>query len=190
MRPGYNETRSMDKNVKSISLIEAQCFNDAWSEKTITETFSYDYNHFVLIDSSGRIYRSADSGEEISTQEISMNKTSVPDEISGLSDTESDKNEIAGYVIYSVVCDEAELLRIAVSDRYRRNGFGRRLMQEFLGSLEGKADSVYLEVRSGNEAAIGLYKGAGFEVVGVRKNYYRSPDEDAVLMKKTMTNQI
>ena len=106
-----------------------------------------------------------------------------------LSISEADKNEIAGSVIYSVVCDEAELLRIAVSDRYRRNGFGRRLMQEFLGSLEGKADSVYLEVRSGNEAAIGLYKGTGFEVAGVRKNYYRSPDEDAILMKKMM-NQI
>ena len=180
MRPGYNETRSMDEIVKSISLIEAQCFNDAWSEKTITETFSYDYNHFVLIDSSGSVYSDTASGHEIP----------VPDEVSGLSDTESDKNEIAGYVIYSVVCDEAELLRIAVSDRCRRNGFGRRLMQEFLGSLEGKAGSVYLEVRAGNEAAIGLYKGAGFEVAGVRKDYYRSPDEDAVLMKKTMTNQI
>ena len=154
--PGTDEIVN-DTSVKEIHRIEAEVFSDAWSEKSLADTFSYDYNHYILIDSLGNICG-----------------TCIAD------------GRIAGYVIYSLVCDEAELLRIAVSEKYRGMGYGKKLMSAFVDELQGKAGSIFLEVRAGNETAIGLYEAAGFETAGIRKKYYTQPDEDAVIMNKRL----
>ena len=52
--------------------------------------------------------------------------------------------------------------------------------------LCGKSDAVFLEVRRSNGAAISLYTSLGFENIGVRKNYYKLPTEDALLYKKDL----
>jgi ribosomal-protein-alanine N-acetyltransferase len=73
---------------------------------------------------------------------------------------------------------EAELLNLAVRPEARRRGVGRAL----LALLGGR--KVWLEVRASNEAAIRFYESQGFRVYGLRKAYYRDPDEDAVLMAR------
>ena len=90
---------------------------------------------------------------------------------------------IVGYAVCSHVADEGEILNLATTDHWRRRGVGRTLLAAVLAWLTSQgAAQVFLEVRASNEAAIGMYRDAGFETMGVRPNYYRRPTEDAVTM--------
>lgn len=88
------------------------------------------------------------------------------------------------------VADEAEIASVCVDPAYRRLGGGTKLLQTLLrqARLSG-AQNVYLEVRASNQAAQELYRGAGFECIGVRKRYYTNPLEDAVLMRCEIVRQ-
>ncbi len=92
--------------------------------------------------------------------------------------------DICGYAIIDTrVLGETELLRIAVLPEYRGKGCACALMDElFRVSKELNAERSLLEVREGNVSAIALYKKYGFVIDGIRKNYYREPTENAVLM--------
>lgn len=90
---------------------------------------------------------------------------------------------LVGYTAGNRVCGEGEVNRIAVDLSFRRTGIGKRLLEMLLCELERTdCGSIFLEVRIGNTGAIGLYKSAGFEICGERKNYYKCPVEDAALM--------
>ena len=89
-----------------------------------------------------------------------------------------------GYIIYSDVQGEAELLRIAVDKRYRKRGIAQSLMQDMLDELvESGSEKVMLEVRAHNVAAVKLYKSFGFKDIFVRENYYHNPEDDALIFQ-------
>ena len=92
--------------------------------------------------------------------------------------------KIVGYaVIDTQVLPESELFNIAVDPKYRGKGFSKLLMDAALAEvIQRGAETVLLEVRASNAAAIGLYEKYGFKQNGVRKGYYSQPKEDAVLM--------
>lgn len=90
---------------------------------------------------------------------------------------------VAGYVGCQTVLDEGYITNVAVSPACRRQGIGRALVGALASHARGQGLSfVTLEVRASNAPAITLYEGAGFRRVGVRKNFYTAPAEDAVLM--------
>lgn len=91
--------------------------------------------------------------------------------------------EIRGYLIGILIPCEGEICRVAVPPEKRRQGIGRELLSEFMryGARTG-CDRYFLEVREGGEPARALYRSVGFEEYGRRKNYYRHPTEDAILM--------
>lgn len=77
------------------------------------------------------------------------------------------------YIQYSIVVDEAELIKIVVDRHYRSCGIGERLIRETLLELQSRGvKDVYLEVRESNNAALGLYKKIGFNKINERQNYY------------------
>lgn len=93
------------------------------------------------------------------------------------------QNEIAGFAVFHVAADEAELLSIAVSKNHQRQGIARALYGEGIRECARRgARSAYLEVRAGNAPAIALYRSLGFVQTYVRKAYY-ADGEDAVMMK-------
>ena len=75
---------------------------------------------------------------------------------------------------------EGEILQIVVDGAHRRQGLARLLL-DFLPPEK----DIFLEVRAGNTAARALYERVGFEQVGLRKNYYAHPVEDAILMRRS-----
>ena len=81
---------------------------------------------------------------------------------------------------------EYEVHTIGVDPAYQGQGIGRRLLDALLdfASAGSRAGAVYLEVRTDNAAAIALYRGAGFVVVGLRKRYYRVSGADAYTMRR------
>lgn len=81
------------------------------------------------------------------------------------------------------VLDEGAVTNIATLPEYRQRGLGRAVLRRMLTEAEKRGvASVFLEVRVSNEAAKSLYLSEGFEVSGVRKNFYRHPNEDALQM--------
>ena len=96
---------------------------------------------------------------------------------------------VCGFVVYSKVLDEAEILNIAVHPAYQGRGMARNLVLQVIQQLKNEAvERCLLEVRASNTTARGLYDSLGFKPDGVRKNYYRAGDgrEDAVLMSKSL----
>ena len=90
---------------------------------------------------------------------------------------------VVGYVGCQTVLDEGYITNVAVSPDCRRQGIGRALVGALASHARGQGLSfVTLEVRASNAPALALYEGAGFRRVGVRKNFYTAPAEDAVLM--------
>lgn len=77
---------------------------------------------------------------------------------------------------------EHEVHTIGVDPAYQGQGIGRRLLEELLTFADGGV--VYLEVRTDNEAAIGLYRSVGFEQIGLRRRYYRVSGADAYTMRR------
>lgn len=88
-----------------------------------------------------------------------------------------------GYINIRFLSGEGELMRIAVKEEFRGLGYSRKLMERMVKSAgEKEAYDLTLEVRAGNTAAIKLYKSYGFKKEAVRRDYYRSPTEDAFIM--------
>lgn len=80
--------------------------------------------------------------------------------------------------------DQADIIDVAVLPAYRRRGIARALMRAVMTAAAADgAETVFLEVRASNVPAIALYESLGFAKCGLRKNYYASPREDAVLMQ-------
>lgn len=91
---------------------------------------------------------------------------------------------VIGFFAGWIVEDELHVNNVASHRDYRRIGVGRSLMEAAIDEarLRGGAQ-VVLEVRASNEAAQILYQELGFAFVGRRRDYYRLPTEDALVMK-------
>ncbi len=97
-----------------------------------------------------------------------------------------DGEALVGYSILDRrVLGEAELHNIAIIPDYRGKGLSSLLMDKIISDTEGSV--IFLEVRAGNAAAIGLYKKHGFTEIGKRKNYYKNPPDDAIIMQRHST---
>lgn len=91
--------------------------------------------------------------------------------------------QAVGYVGCQTVLDEGYITNVAVSPDARRQGIARALIAKLTDEARAAGLAfVTLEVRASNVPAIALYEGAGFGRVGVRKNFYTAPTEDAALM--------
>ncbi len=109
------------------------------------------------------------------------------DRVVTLISTDEVAEQINGFAMARAVVDEGEILTIMVAPRYRRQGLGRRLLEEIRYNLEVKGvRTIFLEVAAQNNAGIALYRQQGFCEAGLRKNYVRLKNggtEDALLMR-------
>ncbi len=141
------------QDIPTVTELGRTAFSEPWSEGGFAAALSGERNQFFVAEKTD------------------------------LNVTEESDSYIAGYCGLYALGDEAELVNIAVSATDRRRGIGASLLETVLTSagLQG-VGRIYLEVRVSNEAAIRLYEEHGFKPCGIRKNFYRFPDEDALLM--------
>jgi ribosomal-protein-alanine N-acetyltransferase len=100
------------------------------------------------------------------------------------------EGEVIGYYAMMAAAGEAHLLNLTIAPIWRRHGLGRDLLDHCLArACDHKAESLFLEVRTSNTAAIALYHSSGFGDLAVRRGYYPARDgrEDALIMKKNLT---
>ena len=93
--------------------------------------------------------------------------------------------EVAGYIGSQTVMGETDMMNVAVHPEYRRQGVAERLVISLIEHLRLRSSHcLTLEVRASNEPAKNLYAKLGFVEIGCRKNYYRNPKEDALILRK------
>lgn len=92
---------------------------------------------------------------------------------------------VTGYVGSQTVLDETDMMNVAVHPDHRRKGIAQALIEELVEKLRsGKSRCLTLEVRASNTPAKTLYEKLGFTHIGTRRNYYRNPREDALILRK------
>ena len=94
-------------------------------------------------------------------------------------------DRVIGYIGSQTSIDETDVMNVAVHPDCRRRGIAEALIVELVEQLKKKGShALMLEVRASNAPAIALYEKLGFLQVGCRKNYYRNPKEDALILRK------
>ena len=94
-------------------------------------------------------------------------------------------NQVAGYIGSQTVMDESDMMNVAVHPDFRRKGIAESLVNALVAELKAKESRcLTLEVRASNTPAITLYEKLGFSEIGRRRNYYRNPREDALILRK------
>lgn len=96
----------------------------------------------------------------------------------------AEEKGIVGYIGMYVSIPEGEITNVAVAPEARGRGCGKALvaaMQQW--AKEHEMQRIILEVRSGNVPAIHVYEDAGFVKLGVRRNFYEFPTENADIME-------
>lgn len=91
-----------------------------------------------------------------------------------------------GYVAGIELAGELEILRCYISPTYRGQGYGYQLLRSILA--QATLERCFLEVRASNQRARSLYERVGFVTLGVRQNYYKNPNEDAIIMEWSEAN--
>jgi ribosomal-protein-alanine N-acetyltransferase len=92
---------------------------------------------------------------------------------------------VAGYIGSQTVMDETDMMNVAVHPDFRRQGIAEALVNGLVEHLKTMGSRcLTLEVRASNAPAIALYEKLGFSEIGRRRNYYRNPREDALILRK------
>ncbi len=95
----------------------------------------------------------------------------------------ADPATVAAYGGMLITVDEGQITNIATHPDHRRKGYGAAILHALLRHAKDEhLESVSLEVRASNAAAIAMYRAAGFAEAGRRKGFYTKPTEDALVM--------
>ncbi len=98
---------------------------------------------------------------------------------------------VVGFIMASVTLDMVDVFIVVVSEEYKKRSIGTKLFEALIDYChKNDIAEIILETRITNTPAIGLYERVGFQQIGLRKAYYSSPIEDAILMKKEIGEEI
>lgn len=95
-------------------------------------------------------------------------------------------NKVIGFLHYSEILNEFEIYNVATLPIFRNKGVATKLLNNFISVAD---NVVFLEVREHNNKAIRLYQAHGFNSIGTRKDYYKDPEEDAIIMELILSEE-
>ena len=147
------------EDIKQVANIEAHCFSLPWSEESFKSSLQREYTIFLVCE------------QKMNNEILTSEKNHLSDET------------IMGYVGMYLAFDEGEIVNVAVAPFARQKGIGDTLIKSLKAiAKEKNIQRIVLEVRKSNQPAIHLYEKNNFVFVGVRKNFYEKPIEDANIM--------
>ncbi|MBE5943706.1 MAG: GNAT family N-acetyltransferase [Lachnospiraceae bacterium] len=176
--------------VNQIAALEASTFSDAWSKESLMDTLDKDYNIIFFMctyEGISRIYRIKKNQDVLCYEKTSDENWNLRvfdyKDISqeGTSCDQVKSWGIEGYIVANLICDETELLRIAVDETKRGKGIGSTLMEFYLNDVSDECEKAFLEVRASNQGARGLYENIGYQEISKRTAYYNNPIEDGII---------
>ena len=147
-------TSNRQQTIKAVADIELLVQpHDAWTYQTLVEMLAQDSMHMLMV------YEQEDKADN----------------------NKADNNKVIGYCLYQVIFEQAEILRIGTHPDYQRQGIASQIFAQLNKELiSNQVESLLLEVRADNFAAIALYEQQAFAVIHTRKNYYQVPHQPAV----------
>ena len=97
--------------------------------------------------------------------------------------------KIVGFMVARLIITqntyyEIEIYNICVAKKHRRNNIGKTFIEKLIKTPKQNIDSIWLDVRKSNDCALSFYKKLDFKIVYTRKNFYRNPTEDGLVLKK------
>ena len=168
MSGGVTLRRATRADLARVHEIERASFSDPWTRESFASLLGNPHVHFAVAEAGGEIDVSAVSG--VRGVSPLTPRAAAP--------------AVVGYIVTWLVVDEAEVANVAVAPEARGRQLGALLLDDALRvARERGATTVYLEVRESNVPARALYASRGFSQVGRRRNYYRRPVEDALVMR-------
>lgn len=156
---------------------------------------SFDYFKAEMPDDAAEacnlVNAAADNAKAAGNDNTADNaKAAGSDKTTGVTDKKPEVGRgLVGFIATNNLSPEGEILSVAVDEKARNNGVGRALLSHALEYLKTKGvEKVFLEVAVDNVAAIALYRGAGFEDLYVRKDYYNDHGHgvDALILVKNI----
>lgn len=104
----------------------------------------------------------------------------------------TDGESLMGFMIYTLIGPESEILNIAIHPNHHGKGYGGELLDYLIDAVSKTAQRLYLEVRASNSPAIRLYQNAGFAEICVRHDYYQTAHgrEDAIMMALELSSSM
>jgi len=98
-------------------------------------------------------------------------------------------NYVIGICVFHVVLDEAQINFFAINQKYRKKGYGSKLMRYLIEQCEIlNINKLFLEVSQTNSSAEKFYSRFDFSTVGTRRQYYKD-GSDALLKEKKLTTK-
>lgn len=91
------------------------------------------------------------------------------------------RETVLGYIGSHIYSGECYISNIAVFKEFQNQKIGSLLLKYLIDFMKNNCDFISLEVRKSNLSAINLYEKFGFKKVGIRKNFYKKPSEDALI---------
>lgn len=91
-------------------------------------------------------------------------------------------NKTIALINYQILIDEIEIYYLYVDEDYRRKGIATTLMNHIINKFIGY--KFYLELRESNHNAMNFYKKFGFEIINIRKKYYKN--EDGIVLERSI----
>ncbi len=165
MNAEYEIRKMVPADLGQVTRIESDNFSVPWKEK--------DFANWIE-DPQAVFLTAAGKSEKPEMTESAAGKSEKPE----MAET------VAGYIGCLYAADEGDITNVSVDSARRRKGIGKCLVQALLAEARKRGcRRIFLEVRQSNDAAGRLYQDCGFVRVGVRKNYYTKPQEDALLMR-------
>ena len=95
------------------------------------------------------------------------------------------KRQIIGFLQFSWNKSDCDIISIGIIKKFQKRNYGKKLV-EYLKSLN--FENIYVEVSVNNKSAIKFYQRLNFFKIGLRKNYYKKQDSDAILLKLEILN--
>ena len=166
--------RMEEKDLDAVLKIEERLAGRPWTRQSFLDSLAQPQAHlYTAVEPEGE-------------------DGSLPAHISDSAREEADrmKTGILGYVCCYTVLGETEIVNVAVEEKLRRQGIGRKMLEAVLQEeSQGGTEQFVLEVRRSNIPAQQLYRSTGFEECGIRKGFYEMPAEDALIMVRKSTLQ-
>jgi ribosomal-protein-alanine N-acetyltransferase len=150
--------RASRADLAAMLAIEQASFADPWTVDSLSTALSLERMRVLVAEPAGKGTRGGGTAREV-----------------------------LGYVVALVVGPESEIADLAVAPNARRLGIGRALLEQIIVEVAtAGVRTVCLEVRESNHAARTLYASNGFAPVGRRRGYYRTPVEDALVLRRDL----
>ena len=158
------------EDIAQVVEIENDCFSLPWSEKSFIDSIVREDTLFLVCTESSSVVEHKGLKEDAAVERESW-------------DQREHVTQIAGYIGMYISYGEGNITNVAVSQECRKRGYGEALvLASKEKAKEKQVEKIFLEVRVSNTPAISLYEKMGFEKIGMRKNFYDYPKEDAYIM--------